>query len=284
MDKAKIGLTLLFLLALISCGNGNKIEPAFHATIKVLNGGQLALDGKTNLPDGTKVDVWIGLPGPGGKSLFSASSFDPREFDVVVQNGQFACWFPSPFEKGLKTGKYVVSIGLLPDQKTILGPKNERISGPGVTVEPNGQKGFVARREVVLPDMQPHEDVVFGSLNIPPRIVGPAAWAILERSASALRDKFPGLVKYSEQLDFVLVHPPHEIHAASGAWVQVVTLELQVMSNGDLPAYLVQCRGHHILVDIGVDGKTLAVNKQAAVSLLLDKPFDDVPKFLDIPL
>ncbi|AMK09635.1 hypothetical protein [Pseudodesulfovibrio indicus] len=276
-------LILLLVIALYGCGDGQNIHPQFStAKLNIAWNGRLVLEVETNLPDGTKVNTWIGTPPPDSRPLYTDASVDPRQWDVVVRGGHFRSWFPSIYEKGIKAGQYVVTFGVLPDQEAVLGPKNKRLTGPNVEVLENGQRLYSDAAAIELPDLPSHGPLVVSSFALP-RDTSPKTIELVDSVALALADKFPGLVRYSSQMDCIGV-AEHEVHLHSGEWRDVVTLEFVVWDEADLPPDLSRSRGHHIFVDIGVDGKTLAVNKQAAVSLLLDKPFDDVPKFLDIPL
>jgi hypothetical protein len=81
----------------------------------------------------------------------------PPGTDVIVHDGRFESWFPSAYDKGLNAGKYILQIGILPDQAELLGPGNAWLSGPGVTTEPNGQKSYQQEGEIDLPSLPAHK-------------------------------------------------------------------------------------------------------------------------------
>lgn len=273
-------LLLWFALALLGCGEGQGIQPKFsNAKMHIAKNGRLIFSAETNLPDGTKVNSWIGIK---GKSLYSDAPINPRQWDVVVQDGRFQSWFPTVYEKGLKAGQYVLTFSVLPGQDPVLGLKNKRLSGQGVEVWADGQRVFSEKTPIDLPDLPPHGPLVISSFVLPVD-TPPETRELVDSVSLAVADTFPGLVKYSSQMDCIGI-ARREVHAHNGEWRKVVVLEFVVHNDADLPQGLLPSRGHHIFLEIGEDGKTLAVNKQAAVSLLLDKPFHDAPKFLDIPL
>jgi hypothetical protein len=153
-------VTLLILLTVTACGGSDRtITPSFsEVKIKITEEGKIILSGKSSLPDGTKLSSMI-LSLPSRKGLFIDAPLDyPESMDVVVSAGTFQSWFPTAYEKGVKAGKYILQIGVLPDQEDILGPKNSWLKGPEVVTETNGHHTYAPESELALPDIPAHTD------------------------------------------------------------------------------------------------------------------------------
>ncbi|NDV20940.1 hypothetical protein GO013_16130 [Pseudodesulfovibrio sp. JC047] len=112
----------------------------------------------------------------------------------------------------------------------------------------------------------------------------PETVELLRRTMPNIEKHFPGLIKYYSEMDFLKVHPAFEVYLNSGEHPEMIFLEFKVREDANLPRKLRHCYGHHIFIYIGVDGKIIATNKRAAVSLLQDKPFEEVNEFLEIKL
>ncbi|ADU63421.1 MAG: hypothetical protein KUA35_10295 [Pseudodesulfovibrio sp.] len=133
------------------------ITPSFSdVRLRIADDKRLMLSGQTNLPDGTRLCSSIVQTIPERKVLYLDTAMDPAKWDVIVTDGRFQSWFPSAYEKGLVAGIYILQIGVLPRQNSVLGPNNAWLSGPGVAVAANGNKTFTTEVEVDLPALPAH--------------------------------------------------------------------------------------------------------------------------------
>jgi hypothetical protein len=107
---------------------------------------------------------------------------------------------------------------------------------------------------------------------------------LLSQVMPDIEQHFPGVLTYYDKMDFVSVQPARKIGLCNGAQTTAITLEFKVKDDAALPSSVKRSRGHHVFIDVGVDGKTLSVAKRAAVSILQDRPFEDVEQCVLIEL
>ncbi|MGE4293928.1 MAG: hypothetical protein AB7E32_17185 [Desulfovibrio sp.] len=156
---AVVGLLLCLVGVTVKLWPEPSITPSFsEVKIKITEEGKIFLSGKSSLPDGTRISALILETVPSRRGLFIGSPIAPDQWDVVVQDGKFESWFPTAYEKGVKAGKYMLQIGVLPDQEELLGPKNSWLKGPEVVTETNGHHTYAPESELALPDIPAHAD------------------------------------------------------------------------------------------------------------------------------
>ena len=152
-----LAIFILLVIPFMAMAAPPAITPAFSdIDIAYTKKGKLVMQGKTTLPDGTKISSLILQIVP-RKGLYMDTPMNEEEWDVVVQNGAFTSWFPDVYEKGLAGGKYIIQIGVLPNQQDLLGPQNAWLTGPDVTTDRNGHKSFVWESTMVVPDLPGHK-------------------------------------------------------------------------------------------------------------------------------
>ena len=155
-----LAASLLLCLAVAAMSLAGEIIPQYDGfSTKASSDNGLTVRVKTNLPDGTCLDVGLWQRSPNKKYLYTAMPLSyPDETNIQVSGGGIEASFPSVYEKGLPAGNYDISISVIQAQpNATLGDKNALLSGPEVETLPNGYKEHTARFGVVVSQpLPPH--------------------------------------------------------------------------------------------------------------------------------
>lgn len=130
-------LGILFTLAIclaIRVGSADALSPQYENPVTTLNKEEkVVFTAKTNLPEGTNVDVRLYQVSPRMELYPAAPMSYPSELYTLVKKGKLSGWFVDVYHKGLNAGSYEVCLNISGYQPhSALGKDNTLLDGAGV--------------------------------------------------------------------------------------------------------------------------------------------------------